>query len=216
MKALIIILFFGTIFGSGYMPKWWNSPHGYLLNYDQSKIFKKDSTTKPDLKKIKENLYMPIEATVDGVMYKGLVTVKPTKGSDQLKVGEAIYQQKDTDQISLVDGEIVERENYYQIFLKSKNASQFFKSRTAYQHNVEIPITLEIRSHGKNNIPYLINPLDKTETQRVRFLPYQMDIEKPFVGWPGYLFAVFLEVLAPLPLFFPRYYKLMGVRWSRI
>ncbi len=61
--------------------------------------------------------------------------------------------------------------------------------------------------------PYALADVVAAYTLRINQWPWlaKLILEYPFVGWPGYLFAVFLEVLAPLPLFFPRYYKLMGV-----
>lgn len=177
----LIYFFVAPVFGMGFMPKWWDNPHSFLLGLNQSKLFSNESSKKPKLTGIKENLYMPFEAVLYGVEYRGLITVKPD-GSGLPKIGGAVFRDNQTEALSLLEGIIVDKESFYEINFKVKNASQIFKSQTKYQTVTEFPTHLEIRGFGKKNSPYLVGPVNAGKNQRVKFLPTQIDVEKNYIG----------------------------------
>lgn len=176
-----IYMIFGSLFGSSFMPEWWDNPHTAFFGAKQSKLFSYESKVKPDLSRIKENLYMPIEVKTQGQWFHGMITVKPQE-QGTIKIGGAVYQAGNTDALGILDGQLIDKGTYYEIQFTSKNASQLFKSKIQYQQATDFPSKLEIRGYGSSNMPYIIPPLERANDLYIKFLPLHVDLEKNFLG----------------------------------
>lgn len=188
MKLFVISFIFIAvvmpIFGVKILPNWWENPHGALFNIDQSRYLVPQNGPKPDLGQITSPIYSPFRIYAKGAEYRGLITVKPD-AKNKIKVGGLVFRENQTESLGLMDGELIDKGDYYQIKFNSTNGAKLFAAKSAYQDKTDFPGLLELRTHPDSKQIFLVTSPEspgQATLQRVRGTP-----EKDLLGkWKAY------------------------------
>lgn len=182
--SFIFIAVILPIFGVRVLPNWWENPHGALFNIDQARYLVARNGPKPDLGQITSPVYSPFRIYANGAEYRGLITVKPD-AKNKVKVGGLVFKGNQTESLGILDGELLDKGDHYQIKFSSSNGAKLFGAKSAYQDKTDFPGFLELRTHPDSKLIFLVNSPEssvRTTLQSIRGNP-----EKDLIGkWKSF------------------------------
>lgn len=155
------------------------SPIQVVTGFSPAQLYIQRPNQLPDLALVKKNVYTPYRIKKGSESYSGLLAFKPQKG--QLEVVGTLIKGNDFARMSLLKGQLTQKEHHYEISFTSTSAQSLFNSKQSYTESTEFPLTLELRTVA-GAMPYVTAAFSDLGKAKFEILPITDDTDKKFIG----------------------------------
>ncbi len=158
----------------------WRFPIQYVTGINPMRLYAQRNSDAIQLSLIKENVYFPYRIFKGQDRYFGLMAVKP-KENGQVEITGTLIKGNDFARMTMIRGQLIQKNNYYDIQFTESNASKLFSSKEKYTEHITFPMKLELRTHN-DSTPYLTASLSELNLASFERLYSEDGIEQSLVG----------------------------------